>query len=188
MSKDSSLSVIHVSPSQTIFILVEFCSVCSALGKYILKRVIPPPIKITTQVVCWILCCLLCAGEIYFKEWSPPIPNFSIKTTTQVVCSILSCLLWTVEQYLSCVLTRDSYTETPPQKLNVNVLHSVLLYLPCARTPDRCRDPGSLCWHWLSLCTGSCKKSSMIRYGSVSLPCTEEEKTKIHFNYIHHMS
>lgn len=56
----------------------------------------------------------------------PPIPHFSIKTTTQVVCSILSCLLWTVEQYLPCALTHDSYTETPPQKLNVNVLHSVL--------------------------------------------------------------
>lgn len=28
----------------------------------------------------------------------------------------------------------------------------------------------------------------MIRYGSVSLPCTEEEKTKMHFNYVHHMT
>lgn len=148
MSKDSSLSVIHVSPSRSIFILVEFCSACSVLGKYTLK------------------------------SDNPPIPHFSIKTTTQVVCSILSCLLWTVEQYLSCALTLDSYTETPPQKLNVNVLHSVLLYLPCARTLGRCRDPGSLCWRWPSLCTGNCRKFSMIRYGSVSLPCTEEEKQK----------
>lgn len=89
---------------------------------------------------------------------------------------ILSCLLWTVEQYLSFTLTRDSHTITPPQNLNVDVLHSVLLYLPCARTPDRCRDPESLCWRWPSLCTGSCRKSSMIHYGSVSLLCTWEKK------------
>lgn len=122
----------------------------------------------------------LCWGNV-LERVIPPIPPSTIKTTTQVVCSILSCLLWTVEQYLPCALTHDSYTETPPQKLNVNVLHSVLLYLPCARTLGRCRDPGSLCWRWRSLCTGSCRKSSMIRYGSVSLPCTEEEKT-MHFN------
>lgn len=180
MSRDSSLSVIHVSPSRSIFILVEFCSACSVLGKYILKRVILPPpphssIKITTQVVEFCAACSV-LGKYTLKSDDPPIPHFSIKTTTQVVCSILSCLLWTVEQYLSCALTLDSYTETPPQKLNVNVLHSVLLYLPCARTPGRCRDPGSLCWRWPSLCTGNCRKFSMIRYGSVSLPCTEEEK------------
>lgn len=157
---------------------ILFCLLCAG-EIYTQKSDSPLPhssIKITTQVVCWILCCLLCAGEMYLKEWFPPIPPSSKKTTTQVVCSILSCLLWTVEQYLPCALTHDSYTETPPQKLNVNVLHSVLLYLPCARTPGRCRDPGSLCWHWPSLCTGNCRKSSMIRYGSVSLPCTEEEK------------
>lgn len=186
MSKDSSLSVIHVSPSQTIFILVEFCSVCSALGKYILKRVIlspPPPLLHKdhhTGCLLNFVLLALCWGNV-LERVIPPIPPSTIKTTTQVVCSILSCLLWTVEQYLPCALIHDSYTETPPQKLNVNVLHSVLLYLPCARTPGRCRDPGSLCWRWPSLCTGNCRKSSMIRYGSVSLPCTEEERT-MHFN------
>lgn len=168
------------------FVLLSLC-----WGNIYLKEwFYPPPphssIKITTQVVEFCAACSV-LGKYTLKSDDPPIPHFSIKTTTQVVCSILSCLLWTVEQYLSCALTLDSYTETPPQKFNVNVLHSVLLYLPCARTPGRCRDPGSLCWRWPSLCTGNCRKFSMIRYGSVSLPCTEEEKT-MHFNYVHHMS
>lgn len=130
----------------------------------------------------------LCWGNV-LERVIPPIPPSTIKTTTQVVCSILSCLLWTVEQYLPCALTHDSYTETPPQKLNVNVLHSVLRctyhahgHPADAGIQEACAGVGG---HFALEVVGSLPWYAMVLY---LFPAQKKKKTKMHFNYIHHMS